>query len=104
MKFQVKGEHNTFRATITWEDGRLEGPEDLVAAVEREARRLDGKPIVARDADHQTFSTTDHLQNPHSARELIRSQLDPSSPFELEVLDGEFPPAPRYRTRLNESS
>jgi hypothetical protein len=104
VKFRVNGEHNTFRASITWDEGRLHGPEDLVAAVEREAKRLEGKPIVARDTDHQIFSTTDHLMNPHSARELIRSQLDPSSPFDLEVVEGEFPPAPRYRTRLNESS
>jgi hypothetical protein len=104
VKFRVKGEHNTFRVTVTWEDGRLEGSDDLVAAVERRAQQLEGKPMIARDADHQTYSSNDHLQNPHSARELIRSQLDPSSPFELEVVDGEFPPAPRYRTRLNESS
>jgi hypothetical protein len=104
MKFRIKGEHSTFTASIVWEDGRLEGPEDLVAAVEREAQRLEGEPMVARDADHQVYSTTNHLLNPHSARELIRSQLDPSSPFELEVLEGEFPPAPRYRTRLDESS
>jgi hypothetical protein len=90
--------------SVTWDDGRLEGPDDLVAAVAREAERMDGEPIVARDTDHQVFSTSDHLRNPHSARELIRSQLDPASPFDLEVLEGEFPPAPRYRTRLNESS
>lgn len=104
MKFRVRGEHNTFRVSIVWNEGRLEGPEDLVAAVEKEAQLLDGKPIVARDTDHQVFSSTDHLLNPHSARELIRSQLDPTSPFDLEVLEGQFPPAPRYRTRLNEST
>jgi hypothetical protein len=104
MKFRVRGEHNTFRATITWDDGRLDGSDELVAAVEKEAQRLEGQPIASRNADQQTYSSTDHLSNPHSARELIRSQLDPSSPFELEVLDGEFPPAPRYSTRQHESS
>ena len=104
MKFRVKGEHNTFKAVVVWDEGRLEGPEDLVAAVEREAARLEGRPIAARDTDQQVFSSNDHLQNPHSARELIRSQLDPNSPYELEVIEGEFPPAPRYRTRRNESS
>jgi len=104
MKFKVRGEYNTFGATVSWDDGRLDGPDDLVAAITREAERLEGQPIKARDADDQVYSTTDHLSNPHSTRELIRSVLDPTSSFELEVVEGEFPPAPRYRTRINESS
>jgi hypothetical protein len=104
MKFRVKGEHNTFRVSVIWHEGKLEGPPDFVAAIEAEAERLEGQPVTARETDQQIYSSGDHLQNPHSAREIIRSRLDPNSPFELEVLEGEFPPAPRYRTRLNESS
>jgi hypothetical protein len=104
VKFLVKGQHNTFSVTVTWDEGRLEGSDALVEAVTKEAGRLEGQPIKARDADDQVYSTEDHLLNPHSARELIRAVLDPNSPFELEVLEGEFPPAPRYRTRLNEAS
>jgi hypothetical protein len=103
MKFQVKGEYNTFSVTVSWDDGRLDGPDDLVAALTREAERLEGQPIKARDADDQIYSTHDHLLNPHSTRELIRSLLDPNRPFELEIVEGDFPPAPRYRTRINES-
>jgi hypothetical protein len=103
MKFQVKGEYNTFRVTVSWDDGRLDGPDDLVAAITKEAERLEGQPIKARDADDQIYSTHDHLLNPHSTRELIRSLLDPTRPFELEIVEGDFPPAPRYRTRINES-
>jgi hypothetical protein len=102
MKFSLAGTHNTFEATVVWNEGRLEGPEDLLAAVKREAERLEGTPIHAPDADEVVYSTTDHLLNPHSAREIIRRQFDPTSHPVLEVLDGEFPPAPRYRTRLNE--
>jgi hypothetical protein len=102
MKFRVKGEHNTFRASVVWDEGRLDGPDDLLAAIEREAARLEGQPMVAQGTDRQVYSTTDHLLNPHSAREIIRSCLDPNAAIELEVLEGEFPPAPRYRTRLNE--
>jgi hypothetical protein len=103
MKFQVKGEYNTFSVTVSWDDGRLDGPDDLVAALTREAERLEGQPIKARDADDQIYSTHDHLLNPHSTRELIRSLLDSTRPFELEIVEGDFPPAPRYRTRINES-
>jgi hypothetical protein len=102
MKFSVSGTHNTFEATIVWRDGRLEGPEDLVRAIEAEARRLQGTPISARDADDQVYSRTDHLLNPHSAREIIRMSFDPTSRTELEILEGEFPPAPRFRSRLDE--
>lgn len=103
MKFKVTGEHNTFRVSITWDEGKLEGPNDLIAAVQAAASRLEGQPIYAREADRQIYSTTDHLLNPHSTRELIREQLDPNSPFELEVLDGDFPPAPRFRVRVDDS-
>lgn len=102
MKFKVTGEYNTFRVSITWDEGKLEGPEDLTSAVEAAAARLHGRPIYAREADRQIYSTTDHLLNPHSTRELIREELDPDSPFELEVLDGHFPPAPRFRVRVDE--
>ena len=102
MKFSISGTHNTFEATVVWCDGRLQGPKDLVAAIEVQARRLEGTPISARDADDQIYSRTDHLLNPHSAREIIRSAFDPTSRIELEVLEGEFPPAPRYRSRLSE--
>jgi hypothetical protein len=67
-----------------------------------EAERLDGTPISARDADDQVYSTTDHLLNPHSAREIMRRSFDPTSRTELKVLEGGFPPAPRYRSRLDE--
>ena len=102
MKFRISGTHNTFEATVVWSDGRLEGPEDLLSAIETEAQRLEGTPISARDADDQVYSRTDHLLNPHSAREIMRRAFDPTSRTELEVLDGEFPPAPRYRSRLAE--
>jgi hypothetical protein len=102
MKFRIKGEHNTFRASVTWEEGRLEGPEALVSAILSEARRLEGEDVKAHDADDQTYTRNHHLLDPHSAREIIRSLLDPNTPIELEVLEGEFPPAPRYRTRVNE--
>lgn len=102
MKFSVSGTHNTFAATVVWCDGRLEGPGDLVSVIEAEARRLEGTPISARDADDQIYSKTDHLLNPHSAREIMRTAFDPTSRTELEVLEGEFPPAPRYRSRLSE--
>jgi hypothetical protein len=103
MRFQVKGEYKTFSVRVSWDDGRLDGPDDLVAAITREAERLEGQPVKARDADDQIYSIHDHLFNPHSTRELIRSLLDPTSPFELEIIEGDFPPAPRYRTRINES-
>jgi hypothetical protein len=102
MKFSISGTHNTFEATVVWRDGRLEGPQELVAAIEAEAERLEGTPISARDADDQVYSTTDHLLNPHSAREIIRTSFDPTSRTDLQVLEGEFPPAPRYRSRLDE--
>jgi hypothetical protein len=102
VKFSLSGSHNTFDATIVWKDGRLSGPDDLVAAVESEARRLEGTPIHAPDADDVVYSTGDHLQNPHAAREIIRRQFDPTSNPKLEILEGTFPPAPRYRTRLSE--
>jgi hypothetical protein len=102
MRFKVTCEHNTFRVSITWDEGRLEGPDDLIAAVQAAAERLEGRPIHARETDNQVYSMTDHLLNPHSARELIRGELDPTSPFELEVLDGHFPPAPRFRVRVDD--
>jgi hypothetical protein len=40
MRFTITGDFNTFRASVTWEDGHLEGPEDVVAAIERAAREL----------------------------------------------------------------
>jgi hypothetical protein len=104
VRFEIKGEYNTFSVTVSWDEGRLDGPDDLVAAITKEAERLEGQAIRARDADDQVYSTNDHLLNPHSTRELIRSVLDPNSPFDLHVVDGEFPPAPRYRTRINETS
>ena len=100
----MRGEHNTFQVSITWEEGELEGPEDLVEAVTASARRLEGQPVKARDADDQIYSTDNHLLNPHSARELIRGELDRGGPFEIEVLEGTFPPAPRYRTRVHDRS
>jgi hypothetical protein len=102
MKFSLTGTHNTFDATVVWHDGKLEGPDDLVHAIEREAHRLEGEPVHANDADDVVYSTADHLLNPHSAREIIRSQFDPTSSPRLEVLEGAFPPAPRFRTRLHE--
>jgi hypothetical protein len=102
MKFSIAGTHNTFEARVVWHNGRLEGPDDLVAAIEAEARRLEGTPIPAPDADDQVYSTTDHLLNPHSAREIIETRFDPTSRIDLEVIEGEFPPAPRYRSRLDE--
>lgn len=102
MKFKITGEHNTYRVSITWDEGKLDGPRDLIAAVEAAAERLEAKPIYAREADRQVYSTTDHLLNPHSARELIRGELDPNRPVDLEVLDGAFPPAPRFRVRVDE--
>jgi hypothetical protein len=102
MKFSVSGTHNTFEVTVYWRDGRLDGPEELVRAIQTEAERLEGTPISARDADDQVYSKTDHLLNPHSAREIIRRSFDPTSRTELEVLEGEFPPAPRFRSRLDE--
>jgi hypothetical protein len=102
MKFKVTGEHNTYRVSIAWDEGKLDGPDDLIKAVEAAAERREGQPIYAREADKQIYSTTDHLLNPHSARELIRDELDPNSPFELEVIEGQFPPAPRFRVRVDE--
>jgi hypothetical protein len=100
MRFRITGDFNTFRTSITWEDGRLEGPEEIVQAVVDEATRREGEALIAPDADDQPYSTTRHLRDPHSARELIRGQLDPNSDFELEVLDGDFPPRPGYRSRI----
>lgn len=102
MKFRMSGTHNTFEASVVWHEGHLEGPGDLVAAIEAEGQRLEGRPIFARDADDQVYSTTDHILNPHSAREIMRRSFDPTSTPKLEVLEGEFPPAPRYRSRLEE--
>jgi LmbE family N-acetylglucosaminyl deacetylase len=100
MKFTITGDFNTFRASVTWEDGHLEGPEDVVAAIDRRARELEGKMVMAPDADDQPYSTADHLSDPHSARELIKSQLDPGSAFDLVVHEGELPLRPGYRSRI----
>lgn len=99
MRFRLSGTSGERDVQIEWSDGELHGPSEVVERVRARAEGLEGAPVGPPEGGTQPYSTSEHLANPHSARVLIERELD-GGRSELEVLEGEFPPAPRFRDRL----
>lgn len=79
----VRGPHEGHEVEVTWSDGELNGPADVVEAVLLRARELEGTPYGP-----PTFPPTsehDHLSVPESALELILERVRRAT---TEVVEG----------------
>lgn len=98
VEFVIRGTFSGERVEITWSDGRLRGPHEVVDAVRHLASEREGEAISPAGTT-QPYSVHNHLMDPHSARVLVERALDDDPVPELEVTSGRFPPPPPYRDR-----
>ena len=98
VEFVIQGRFSGERVEITWSDGGLKGPQEVVDAVHLLASEYEGEAIAPAGTT-QPYSVRNHLMDPHSARVLIERVLDDDPVPELDVTSGQFPPPPPYRDR-----
>jgi hypothetical protein len=84
--FTLEGGFNHKTVQVTWEDGELSGDEQLVAIIERWVAGSQGALVVASGGPS---ASTDHLENPWVANELMQMFLDTPK-----IVDGSLPAIP----------
>lgn len=84
MRYRVEGLFNGRRATLAWENGKVQG--DYVAAkiVKSRAKNLEGQPV----GPVGQYTTTAHLKDPNSVLEIIKQVFD-----QVDSVTGDVPVA-----------
>lgn len=73
MSFTIKGTFGNRTVEITWEDGKLTGPPEVVQIIKADAKVLEREDVGPVGGP---FTRTKHLSNPLSASIIIREVLD----------------------------